>query len=518
MRRRFTAVITSETSDPVALLLNKFAGAGDEVAVRCNIVTATRGWILSQHIGNRRYFQVELYAPEALSAGNEWMSIRKMHIRTLYGGYNDQSTPAVSLNGVGWTTSAGSYPGGRLSYHATAGRYAEVVTPAGCTAVGAVGNQALTNAGLAKISIDGDATLATSLPTAQQLVDAGTYANTILVANGGSLNPTDRCWDQYNQTANYPGPPGEFAHHYEIFATGLSAAAHTVRITVTGYKRAAASAANVLFYLITAHGAGMSLNIASATYEACLLPEVDIYDITSTFPRNEISYNTKPTGATNYQWVGHTGSLKFATGGTPVITVDGVTKDPADDETFTGTNQIVVTQQLRVRHTEIGGGATEVGLLDLTFTFHVTTGLTISHTLNWSMGGVAKSYPCMFAIEEGAAIDRYQSVGSGAVASDLTAGDDSVNFNTSQKAVYAWDADGSAAVMMYIPDLAATVESWAKAGTNKLYWDDVTGGTFNKARANRFASDETFTADTVWTSEANYRAAWFTDGAANNVT
>src|SRR5690606_32598678 len=102
------------------------------------------------------------------------------------------------------------------------------------TAVG-IRTVATTNGGLAKVSIDGSATAATMLPTAQQMVDSGKYLAGILVANGGTLNPTDRVLDCYSPNA--AGTAG-YEDLWDVrvgFAEGLSSAAHTVVITATGY-------------------------------------------------------------------------------------------------------------------------------------------------------------------------------------------------------------------------------------------------------------------------------------------
>ncbi|MGH2755528.1 MAG: hypothetical protein ACRDLB_14010, partial [Actinomycetota bacterium] len=132
-----------------------------------------------------------------------------------------------------WLTSTNSQAfGGSYKRETNAGATATYAAPLGATKLGLRGFKD-PNGGLMKVAIDGDATRANLLPTAQQLVDAGTFPNTILVGNRGTLQPTDRVYDAYAATAT---PDTQ-----ETFASGLAASVqHQMQLTVTGYKRAAA--------------------------------------------------------------------------------------------------------------------------------------------------------------------------------------------------------------------------------------------------------------------------------------
>ena len=214
-----------------------------------------------------------------------------------------------------------------------------------------------------------------------------------------------------------------------------------------------------------------------------------------------------PDGATLPEWLGHTGSKKYKSD--PIVLVDGA--DPgslAHGSTYAGST-VSVTVPAYARHTELG--ATNVAELTLTYALNKATGHTISHSLAWSMDGVTTGYPCMMGLEQ-TIFDRYMALGATGPAADMTDNDGTNHFNTNQQAIYAWDNDGYQAAVMYIPDLAATVENWVKSPTNQLYWQDKVDN--NKAYAKRFESSEAFDNTTVWTSECNYRVQWFPDGAA----
>ena len=108
---------------------------------------------------------------------------------------NDDAA-GVSHSGT-WTTGTNAVAyGGTYHYSTEAGATIRCTCAATTTAVGIRSFKA-TNGGIGVAYIDNDTTLCTLLPTAQSLVDAGTLANTVLVANGGTLNPTDRIYDAY---------------------------------------------------------------------------------------------------------------------------------------------------------------------------------------------------------------------------------------------------------------------------------------------------------------------------------
>ncbi len=490
-------------------LLNKFRGAGDEVGISCRITAPTTSYALYQHLGRRKYLRIEMLSANP-TAGQEVTKIYKVSARTYYRGYNDTTTPAVIFPGGAWTCAANEidYPGGRIFYTGTVGRYAQVTLPATTTWVGASFNPQATSTGVCKVTIDGDATLADLLPTAQDLVDAGTLPNTVLVANGGTLNPTDRVFNQYNLPSNYTDEMRPTANaHVELFSTSLPAGAHVVRIYLTGYKQAEATFSNIACHLII--GGDLSKGILTdGTAENCFLNEQEIEAI-SPPPIWEISWSMKPQGAAGTEWLGHSGSQKYIN--PPGVKVDGVDTVMVHGQFAKGTN-LTIEFQAGGRHTEIDGGATDVATVEYTYTLDAATGLTIAHTTTWLMNGTASGFPCMLMIDH-AVFDRFRTLGS--VATDLTDNDNGVHCNTRKAAAYAWDSDGYVGALMYIPDLNKTVENWEHAGTNQLWWADIAadGGIWKKAYAMRFDPAVNFADGTTWQSEANYRGQWFPSGA-----
>ena len=499
--RFFIPIIAGKKANPLNNLLANFPG-GDEVIFTYNNTSGTTiTYFCHQHIGDNTYWRVRLLGDSAV--GGVAFQIDYASVCDYYSLSTLTTNPALTKSGTAVSDLAVGRLTGKWIQMEGTNSYLQLVTGDNCTIVGAaMGGGLTTSAAMCKVTIDGDATLADLLPTAQELVDASALTSAALVANGGSLNPTDRIMDTYNLTNNYIGPG---IASIVFFSNSLAPASHTVRVTETAYYHVGSSGGFVRMPGIFAGGA----NYARANSELTVPMFVLKQNMMTVMGTPEISWNNKPEGASAYEWVGHTGSLK--TKSAPVVNVDGAEITPANNTFSIGSVVEIVTQD-NVRHSE--AGATNLGVLDMTFRFSASEGMTISHSLAWAVNGVAVGYPCMLPVDH-AVFDRYNTLGSGLAGGDLTDNDNAVNFNTTKQAAYCWDSDGYQAAIMQIPNLTITVENWAKTTTEQLWWADVAAseGTWKKAYATRFKTDEAYTNIAAWSSEANYRVAWIPAGA-----
>lgn len=478
-------------------LLTLFGNAGD-LTVRRRY-GATEVYDLMQNFADDYFYNIPLTGAdnETIAAGAEWMRLGPLYLHHVYKAYADNSA-GVTLSGT-WTQAASdSYQvAGRLAFSGTTGDYIELTTDDDITSVGAVFRYGTSGGGLVKVAIDGDATLADLLETAQDKVDSGDFPNTILVTNGGTLNPTDRVIDTYSDEL----------FNGNLFSSSLTTGVHTVRVTVTGYKIAASASANCLFHAFIAYGTGLYTPAETLFH---LWPVVNLMS-TEAYPTWEISHNVVPDGATNPEWIGHTNSMKFID--LPVLTVDGVTTTLAKGAKTTGSN-IVFEMGYGARHSEIDSGATNTALVDFVWTFNSVTGMTIAHTLTWLMGGtLSLGYPGMMALNT--TFDR----GRGRITAvdDLDDDNNARKVNNSGNTIMMWDYDGEMGALMYVPDLEMTVNNFAETPTFQFAIDDDASGIWNKARLYRFGQVHNFLTDDVWQSEINYRMKRFTDGANVNL-
>jgi hypothetical protein len=479
--------------------LNNLFPAGDDVGVKRRYLASgslTTYWMY-KHLNSNRYWLIQ-FVNQTITAGNNTMVLSAQTIATLYKAFNTLSTPAFTYSGAGWTVlqaQFSSYPGGDLVYSANAGDYIEKSFTG--TTVGAVSFSATSYLGIAKITIDGDATLANLLPTAQQLVDGGSLASSALVANGGTLNPTDRCWDAYMDTADITAVDGGEGF---LFASNLSDAAHTLRINVTGYKNPASGAALVMVAMVLVMGAATRTTDGGHDF---------LVNLQSTCPETawEISYSFIPyTGGSNYQWLGHAGQSKIATLG---LTMDAVAVTLNGENSYlrVAGSELIVSQSSNIVHPDTG--AEVLGIYALTHTLNKNTGLTIAHTVSWDTAGTMQSvYPCMMGVEH-SIYDRFNTPTNSPI--DLTDADGSIKLLTQTGQAWCWDFNGNQGAMMNITDLAATVNNWQDAGATGLGWNDA-----NQAWKKTYplrATNKAFTASSELTSSCNYRVQWFVDGA-----
>lgn len=464
-----------------------FAGSGD-LQIRHNY-GASDIYDMLQPLTTDKYLSMPLEG--TLSIGGEFMRLGKMYVVNLYKAYSDQST-GVSFSGT-WTKAGSTDYGvtGRLAFSANVGDYIELTTDDDITSVGACFRTGISGGGIALVSIDGDNTAADLLSTAQDLVDAGTLPNTVLVANGGTLNPTDRVVE------THVGTPGVGS----LFSSTLSAGVHTVRITVTGYKTAASANTTIFVYAMLAFGSGLYDINTTLTHP---YPITDVIT-TENSPVWEISHSITPTGATGAEWVGHAGSLKFTR--LPTITIDGTPTTLNKGQTI-NCSTAVFDMQFGIRHSEMGD--TDLGLMDITYTWNSTTGLDIAHTVVWtSNGAIDIAYPAMMTL--GTIFDRGRAINR-AVA-NLDTNDNSHPCDNKGLAMWLWDLDGNLGALMSFSDYSI-VENYTKGAENyHFYIDDDNEALWNKVRLTRLYGSYTYTNGEVWQSNVNYRIKWFADGA-----
>lgn len=369
-----------------------------------------------------------------------------------------------------WTNQGGAYYGGTRAYSVTAGNSATFTTGAGTIGVWYANTSP--NQGILKVLIDGDATLATNLPTAQDLVDAGTLADTVLVANGGTLNPTDRCMDPYAL--------GLGTHRLD---GGLSAGVHTVQFVLTAYKNALSTTVRIFVDYLAYTTATLTLAGATSFLEnETMSPGGSVF---------EYALNYKPTGAAANEWAGNRHSNDSQTALT--LYVDGAEVSLDDGEIVSG-NSVQIVRASNLLHSE--SGATVNATVALTYTLSKTTGLTVSWTMTWNVNATYDTaLSSMFPLPD-AVFDRGTTELS-AINLTLTDNDMSHKGTDSSKQIWMWDTDGTLGAIITV-----TVTP------SSSYIEDRSGSpALNKAYFVRNVAP--ITAGDIWTYEANYRVQRF---------
>jgi hypothetical protein len=464
--------------DPLAAMVAKFTPAPTtaDMAVVFRTPSAVNTWDLYQRMDDTFYSVYTLL-------GNEANSIRELRL-----GYCvvKVATSAGTRTGAGWSGPVGAGgvdppPINQYYRTSTAGEYIEYTTPAGATIIGfaVVTNS---NAGLTLVSIDGDATLANRVFTAQALVDAGTFPNTILVANGGTLNPTDRVVDQYGTTAN----------QRIVCADNLTAGAHTIRLTCTGYKRAASS--DVRMYIGGFIYGGAGINTGTANTELT-------FNAYNTLNKQFTYNNTVDEYAlsvkiTTTEWVGNGHGNETVT--SMKCYIDTAETTLTNEYTpYRAASELKLTRVSTLTHTDVSPST--IGDATVNYILTPNSGLNVTVGITWSRAiTILTGYMPMYGFGEDT-IDKGSMVGE-VLDYDL-AGDPGTNDvdlgKLETQLCYAWDTDGTFAAAAYIPALAS-LDNW-QYSTNKCFLQNRADGVINKMYFERW-SNKAFTNETITSS------------------
>ena len=493
------------STDTAAVLAARSAadtlkGVYDEVSLT---VTSNTLWSLTQKINAHQTWKVELIRPPAGSYVGPhqppWFLDRATLDVTTPAPPNtigtvtmvDESDPSVVHTGAMYqwqnvTADARAYGGG-FRYTTTAGEHVAWTTPAGVVHVVAsvVAN---INGGYGLVEIDGSKTAATSLPTAQDEVTAGRLASTALVANGGTLNPTDRVLNFYSA--------GSLWDDRRVLATGLTAGSHTVRITCTGYKQGAASAARIF-----------SSGFGSAPYATVGSPTTTTHVVmpgrTGT-PQamSAYEYAVNFAGASGNEYVGTVHGYDELL--TVQAWVDGQQVDTATPATTTGSEVLIVRTSALTSPHMTGKVA------DVTCRYRLTRdGLEVSTRIVLAQDATIRAgYLAMLPTAEPMSVGHI--VGTGRDLS-LTAGTGGAakGFRAKGYAAYTRNPTTGLTALMHLPDLTG-VNEWAASGNidGLVFIEDRAGNSINKIYATRWsvANQGTYPSGTAFVGRTIYRA------------
>ena len=468
-------------------LTSHFKGSGTRVGIE----RAGDDYWLFQELGGSRWWRIKLdYDPTTGAAHHSlWESAIQTVPATTQDFINDADGEwAYAVNSAfSWIATSNQYAaGGTYQRTEGAGNTATLTTPDTTTAIKLHGYRT-SNAGYAKVSIDGDATAATGLPTAQDEVNAGRLASTALVANGGTLNPTDRLFNFYAASTE--------ADYAPTVVSGLASAVHTIVVTATGYKPSASTGTRLYLSGATVTVASTGLPTAADPADVQLLSASSVYEYASTM---------QPEGG-SLAWVGNRHGNESQTDLT--IGIDGSPVTLTAGQSQFGAS-VQVTRETTLSHPDAG----TIGTATTVYTITPTGGLLVDASINWAATITAYTTFLGMLPTEGNLMDQgYVAAGS---VTTLLDNDNSVKGSTRSDTLAMWDSDGNAAVLCTLRNLPDAVNRWAGASTDFAWIQDRAGGDFNKGYFQRIqggGASESVQPGDVWRVVANYRAAWLAD-------
>jgi hypothetical protein len=450
-------------------------------------------YIIYQQNGQSRFMEMTLNALAGMPAGySPPLAINRINTVVPYLlVVNEDASWAYTGT---WTVFSGSHRS------VIAGDRARFTSPAGTVAMG-LNFATASNTGYAKVIIDDDPTRATLLTTAQEEVDAGRLPSTVLVANGGTLNPTDRVADTSTFTSG-----GANRHVADELAPGV----HTMDVFVTGYKRSSATDLRVAILGAYYH----SSSVTPATASVVIMEDARIMWANS---NHEFAYYVKIGGVT--EWTGsiphgyeEVVSTEFLSDGVPVTMTNGQVIQ--NDESF------VVNRTTKLHHPN----AVHMADKELSYTFD-GSGLRVQHNTDWlTSAEISAAYEAMLptdGISTNGSTETFTRGSGSAISSDveldlqLFPGETPFDTTTGESdQMWMWSTGTNRHVMAAkMADPETTLQGYAyvsslksflqdRSGLNKAYWTLKTNG----------EGPAMFVANgTHWESDTTYRWAVVTD-------
>jgi hypothetical protein len=392
-------------------------------------VNVTTGTILPQDLGRR-----VVITGAGASGGDLTTNVTTFVNSTTFTTGTAASTSGTGLNAV-------VYPTYRMNDQA--GATATWVSPANTTIVG-LGVVIAQNGGLGKVTVSGATSgekTANLLKTAQAVVDSGRYPNTILVANGGTLNPTDRVIDYYS------GGALTYYDQRVAVADTLPADTYTVTITGTGYKAAAASGARI-------YVDRFAYGFANTVVTDSGVQLFTTHDLSCSFPSAwEMAMDCKPATGSTWTFIGQA-AHQLENQQTITTKVDGNNLTLTNGQVKScGSAQVIRTTKLY--HPDSGAALASPPLGTVTYTYTLTASqLAVSVDITFNVetdvriGYVmcplagAKSSPTKI---DRAVMESFPRLLT-CTASGQPLGPSFSSF------FYGWDSTGNAGAGIYIPD------------------------------------------------------------------
>lgn len=336
-----------------------------------------------------------------------------------------------------------------VHYSIAAGDTAAWTSPASSIALG-MRIWRLQNGGLAKVTINGDATLADLLPTAAQAVALLGYPSNILVANSGSLNPTDRVIDMNSHSAS------AFYDVKVALATGLAPGANAVVVTATGYTPSGGTAAR-------AYISGFASGTAATTPATANAEMFTAYDISSGTSAWEGAIDCGELGSGNHQFISGTvhgyenqNSLSIKVNDATVTPTDGV---------IVAVNSAEITRTTSLFHPDTGTALVDDPFISRTTVYRLDRlGLTANRTDEHHFDTrVWTDYMMMAGVGAFGASGKLDRIGLEAYPEIKTLDGlaDALYGQSRSSFAWAWDSTGKVAMLAYIPDHYGFTDGYA---------------------------------------------------------
>jgi hypothetical protein len=334
--------------------------------------------------------------------------------------------------------------------------------------------------------------------------------STQLVANGGTLNPTDRVFDSYASSVGTTNWGGVIP-----LAAGLDpAVTHTVRVTVTAAVRKGITAPNDRAYFSGFSYGSASIGLTDAS--TIIVPVGIMNAVVSAW---EHAAKVKPTGATTATFLGNVHGYEQELGFT--IKIDGTSPTISDGQIITAKQSIVITRTSQMFHPETG--ATKVADATVVYTMS-RGGLELWPTLSWAVTADVSASYAMLPLEGAASttvgatkFNRASLLEYAGGVLTLTGATETDTYLGASKSPAGWAWGGKFGALIHVPDVESYTNDWQWANVSGTRVEDrnlAAGGRITKFYIPRHAdATETVAAGDVHSYRSQILFSYFPNGA-----
>lgn len=235
-----------------------------------------------------------------------------------------KSKQAIRSGSWAWVEDASKFGSGYLN-----GSSGSIMfkTSSNTTRIG-VYDMPVSASGIVVVEIDGNKNLANHLPQVSELISNGTLSSSVLISQGGTLNPTDRIYYQKSTagtsivTAHESGLDNMLSQNRKVrIASNLPPGVHLVKFILSGYP--ARGYDNHHFRI---SGIWFDDTLTRIGYPGVGFEFKSIQDIHCPSSDNNFAFRYRPSGASSadaYEWLGHQNGTQLKSGN-GVLKLDGI--------------------------------------------------------------------------------------------------------------------------------------------------------------------------------------------------
>jgi hypothetical protein len=323
--------------------------------------------------------------------------------------------------------------------------------------------------GMMLVEIDGNKSLANHLPQVSELITIGTLSSSVLIAQGGTLNPTDRIYYQKSTAGTSIADPHSSGFDNLLcqnrkvrIASNLQPGEHTIRFIHTGYSAMGQENKNFRISGIWFDDPSTRMGYPGVGFEF-----KDIQDIHCPESDNNFAFRYRPEGATSmddYEWLGHQNGTQLKSDDC-TLTLDGIVQTDLPMGMLRKAHEMILEVPGKLKHPlEPNHSA----IYSQVFIVRPQEGITCQTRIQWKKAGhITTGYIPQLAVFEpmnrATVLEANQNY-------TLNENNDVNRYNRFGTAGYIWSTQSNWAILLSTSQMDTIWLADRSDGYNKIYF------------------------------------------------